>query len=408
MAEGVSLEDGDPDLKALPKEALTKSLGRFLRYARFVNRIELTMHNSPSVRFMESFDAIVKHTETNTLFPNLLSFTMESYYNPGLRLDWAVELLSGSLLEIRYKPLLASCPPLPLKVALFWLESIALKCPNVQTLELHPYNPWVEWNESVPRDVHKADALIRGDFHKPLTRLTHLRRLYVSTYLTDRKDLTALSRLPNLETLDVCSGQQLDAMVIVPELPADSFPSLRHLALRNLHWEELHDIYKTPALVRSLHSLCLVVGPQPDPEEGPAEFQIIDNWLPIYVLNATFQQLNKLTLVFEILDRGQIVQLFESDLDALSSLPLEYIQVRGAIVEHDPDESTPCALLASLWPTVKEIHFWDQSATAADLVHFTALPHLRHLTLDLRIRPISADLTIPIIRQTVFRVLQCS
>ncbi|KAG8796711.1 hypothetical protein FRC12_005805 [Ceratobasidium sp. 428] len=356
---------------------------------------------------MESFDTIVKHTEANTLFPNLQKFSIESYYDPELMLDWAIGLLSSSLLEIRYKPLLASCPPLPLKMALFWLEYIALRCPNVQTLELHPYSPWVEWNEGVPHDVREADALIRGDFHKPLTRLTHLRSLYVSAYLTGKDDMNALSALPNLERLDICSGRQLDAMVTVSELPADSFPSLRHLALRNLQWEDLDNIYQTPALVQSLHSLYLVVGPQPEPED-PAEVRVIENWLPIHELATTFRRLTSLTLVFEALDRGQIVELFEPELDAISSLPLEYIQVRGATVEQDPFESTPCELLASLWPTITEIHFWDQSATPADLIHFTTLPHLRQLTLNLRIRPISANLPIPINKQTMFRVLQCS
>ncbi|KAG9121065.1 hypothetical protein FRC07_003119 [Ceratobasidium sp. 392] len=382
-------------------------LSRFSKYARFIKHLELTVFEDSCIRSVKNSGALLAYAQTNTVLPNIRTFILESYYDSRSKLDWAVALFSSSLIEIRCKSVPGGHPPLPLQTALLWLESIASKCPNVQTLELHPYSPWVDWDENAPLEARETNALIRTRFRAPLARLTQLRNLHINAYLTGREDVSTLSRLPQLERLEICSGQQLDAMVIMPNFLPESFSALRYLALRNLQLGDLENIYRAP-LLESLNSFYLVVGPQPDPEEGPARYGRLLNWFPIWEAEAKFRQLSSLTLIFEILDYGETVVLYEDELHSLAALPLRYIFVRGATAQDDSGSLTSSELLASLWPAIAEIHFPDQPATTEDLIHFAGLINLRHLTLNLVITAAPMDVSLPMNRSSEFRVLQCS
>ncbi|KAG9090466.1 hypothetical protein FRC06_001040 [Ceratobasidium sp. 370] len=376
---------------------------RFLEYAKFIKHLELENYEHSDVNFVKNSHALLKYAETNVLLPKIQSLSIESYYNPSSTFDWAVGLFSNSLVELRCKPTPDVLPPLSLEATLHWLESIPSRCPNLETLEIYPYS---DWGDEIFEWVHEYDHSIQDRFSKPLRLLTQLRSLHFNTFLTTPDLMLALASLPKLEQLEICNGRHLELIVSSPNLTPDSFPALRHLKLRDLQDKDFHNIWNTKFLIRNLVSLHLVFNPLPNHEWPSIRFRSLVRLLPP---PHKLSQLTRLVIDIEILGNGHSKILDNSDLEAISSLPLEYVFIRGAQVDPNGSEGkSPCEILAGMWPSIQELHWLDQPATSRDLVYFAALTCLRLLTLNVKLMPAPKDVDDAIAGPDTFRVLECS
>ncbi|KAG8703373.1 hypothetical protein FRC09_004198 [Ceratobasidium sp. 395] len=370
----------------LPKDISAKNFDRFSLYARSIKRLDLKISKLQEIRSVRNSDSLLEYAESNAILPTLRSLTIESYFHPDLKHDWVVALFSSSLLEIRCKPSPDASPPLSISATLSWLEYIALRCPQLETLELHPYSnlPELELNDEVPDWEREDEDFTRESFAGPLSQLEQLRTLHINTYLTLPSHVAAISSLPNLERLEIYTAHQLEAVVTHANLTNGSFPMLKHLELRNLQNSDINSIWRMEPLIQKLQSLYLIIDPQPEPEEEWIEWDGLNRWFPPSVVS-NLTQLTHLTLAIEFLDDVEIKFISEDSLQHLLPLPLEYFFVRGAQIDPDTFDgvSSPCQILASLFPNIQELHWPDQPATPQDLIHFTYLPNLRHLTLNI-------------------------
>ncbi|KAG8796709.1 hypothetical protein FRC12_005803 [Ceratobasidium sp. 428] len=418
MIKGTTYDNGFWRSLVLPKKILHENFCRFSIYAKFIKHLELKISESRDIRSVRNSLSLLDYADSNTILPRLQSFTIESYFNSNSRLDWAAALFSSSLLEIRCKPSEHALPPLSINATSLWLKHIAIKCPNLETLELHPYSnlPDMEIEGEVPSWRYEEEDSTRDSFTEPLSRLKQLRALRINTHITGRDHMKAISSLPNLERLGICTSHHPDSMLILrqADLTENSFPMLRCLELCNLLESDMDNIWQAESLIQKLQSLCLVLNPLPKPGVLPNQFGELGDWLHFNLI-PKFSQLTHLTLILEFSENGEIEAMDEAELSTLLPLSLEYFSVRGAQVYpnsepgDDGDEiKHPCELLASLWPNIQELHWPDQPAASRDLIYFAALPHLRRLTLNMKLMPTPQDIDNIAAGPDTFEVLKCS
>jgi hypothetical protein len=374
-------------------------------YTRTTKRLTL---RTQAVRVTNS-SVLRSYALKSTLLPRLASLSVDAQAYPDCELGWIPALFCSSILEIKIVPrsvdLLPSMTP---TICADWLDAIAVICPELHTLCVYPYSPWLEWDESAPAGVQEAEEDIRGGLHIKLARLTQLRHVSINMYMTRHNDMAILGGFPHLECLEIRGPHQLGECMVVNFLEQNCFPELQRLAIHHTAW---HDIYDTlnPSnpLLHGLATLDLVVDPRPvDPDE-PDDYEGISCWLYRRLGEMTCP-LTSLTIRFDLCPNNDLGFVSREDLELLARLPLEYASFHKVYIDGF-GEDDPCLLLAETWPKIVELHWPDQRATTADLVHFESLPNLQHLTLDLQLTPAS-DLNYPLIPNgtEIFHTLECS
>ncbi|KAF8595154.1 hypothetical protein BDV93DRAFT_576276 [Ceratobasidium sp. AG-I] len=373
-------------------------------YTKFTKCLVIQGKPGCKIKHAASLISYAKHT---ALLPQLRHLSVRSLEYSEDQFDWVAALFCNSLLQINVIPNLDAPPPLSLSTATLWLDEMSTKCPNLHVLSLYPYSEWREWDDDMPGAVRQIKTNFHDEIHVPITKLTQLHRLSVNMYLTGKETFTAIARLPNLECLKIGITYREDTMILPPAPVEGFFPKLQHLSLHHLNLEDMITALSTEYLLRGLASLDLMVDPRPFFEEAAIwEWE----WSTWGTLGQNLRQATWLKICFgdddDILSR---ITISQNDFEHLANIPLRHIFMRNALLNKYSMEEPSCALLARTWPNITHLHMLDQPAEMEDLIYFSSLPHLCHLTLDLTIRSVN-DLT-----QSPqasgpegFRILKCS
>jgi hypothetical protein len=360
------------------------SLRRFRMFTRTTKRLTLRTQADP----VTNSSVLRSYALKTTLLPRLVSLSMDAQAYPNCELDWIPALFCSSILEIKIIPqsvdLLSSMTH---TICAEWLDAIAAICPELHTLCVYPYSPRVQWDESAPAGVQEAEEAIQDRFRIQLAKLTHLRHVSINPCMSMREDMVTLGGFPHLECLEIHGSHQPGTCAFVSNLAQSCFPKLQRLSLHHTSYSDLgYVLSRLNPLVRDLTTLDLIVDPRPVYHNRPLIYEKVAFMLYQNLSNKTYP-LTRLAIRFDICPDDNLGTISQPDLRVLSRLPLEYVSFHKVHVYGWHNGDDPCRVLTDTWRNIAELHWPNQPANAQDLVHFSSLPNLRNLTLDLQLSP---------------------
>ncbi|KAJ1305791.1 hypothetical protein OPQ81_010521 [Rhizoctonia solani] len=225
------LPDGDTHLEYRLKHKFIRkhrpvdaqSLTRFNLYAPYVKQL------AEGLGSHRRWKKLFKLVDTRPILPNLKVFKVSiSSWNPDPA-PYIAACLTPTLVEINYSLDVISFME-PQHFSNF-VSNIAQQCPNIRSLKLG-----YATRRIIIGPIHAAELA------NSLGQLYNLRALELGLIAFDAKVLTALSSLPNLESLIISEAPNTYPLPMdpVPEdqwkrvdifLPHDSFPNLQHLGI---------------------------------------------------------------------------------------------------------------------------------------------------------------------------------
>lgn len=373
-------------------------------YTKFTRYLDIRAN--PGCKIQKA-SVLVSYAKGFVLLRCLQRLSVRSLTYSEHQFDWVTALFYDSLLEISVIPNLDVPSPLSLSTVALWLDTVAIKYPKLYSLSIYPYSEWVAWDEYLPASVSQVKDKFWKESHVPMAKLTQLRRLSISMYLTERETLTAIANLPNLEHLEIGITHQNDTLIMMPS-PADGlFHKLKHLALHYISRQNIFSALSTSYLMGNLTSLDLVVHPKPIFEEDWVDN--VNMWI-WEELGKTLRQTTHLQICFDLIAGDQpSSMILDEDIAQVAHLPLEHFLVRKALLDEDVIEGYPCEPLTGTSPNFRHLHWPDQPVKMTDLFYFASLPHLCHLTINLNIRPVEDRAPSPELSGSeTFRILECS
>lgn len=269
---------------------------------------------------------------------------------------------------------------------------ITERCPSLHTLGLFPGMRWVHRPNKPALKIGEEDddedtsllLMLGKPFHHYLGNMQNLRFLTTNTTLINPAPLLSLSKLPFLESLDICSlfSANFQTGVLEVPLPAGSFPALKRLAVRFLGVSELSTLWNMLPLVENLTCLefqfnFFEVG---DPDSMASWFS--STFFPLVC--ARSPHVNNLAIKLADGD-SESDDPYEFNLgfyEQMALLPLQYVSFRW-LSSSVADTEAFYARLGVFWPEVIELNLHEEYVQPKDLRHFAALSKLECLTISL-------------------------
>ncbi|QRV88357.1 fanconi anemia group M protein [Ceratobasidium sp. AG-Ba] len=387
-----------PELR-MPSRLTFDHFSRFNRYAQGM----ITLDLQTSEHHVSDGNALLAYAARHTLLPQLQRLLIRTGSINSEELDWIAALFSPSIQEIRFIPSPGTESPLTSDRTLYFLESISRKCPRLEVLEIHPFDDWLDWNDEPDgKNVPDVDPRLQNRFWEPLARLENLRSFYTNPYLAQLQDMATFSSFPTLELLDLSKGGPFTEIIRLDDT-CDLFPSLRHLALRNLKVAHHEAFWDRAPFLHTLESFHLVIGPQDHNSE-------LYEWFPPGMNVDTFTRLSRLTIHIQAFHPEALVVIGLQELACIALLPLRFLCILGVFLDGDTDDQGErwSKVLARWWPDMEELHWSAQSANLLDLSHFAVLDKLQHLTFNLKMTR-APNIMPPVLnRSIVFKRLETS
>ncbi|KAG9100993.1 hypothetical protein FRC06_003464 [Ceratobasidium sp. 370] len=337
---------------------------RFDYYAPFVKYLEVYPSNGRNYQVL-GWRRLLTYAQNHNLLPSLVRLTLSSFPVPSHdQFLWIQTFLSSSLNTIKVIPdPVEGFPEISSLVAGSLLGQIINNCPNVQNLSLFP--------STVPPYSSEINGYVIADFCDKTfySRLHSLRltELGCTTQILTQEWIHVLEGLPLLERLEVYS---ITADITVPKLLSP--PTLKHFGLYATDWDEVEKIWA----LNIFATLTSVAVSLRDHDDFDLEFN--DSWGRDFIALICSQSP---TLTSISIDFGPAEYALNnlSPLASMAKLPLatacfkSLSSMRDEVVEN----------MASVFPMVTKLEFYDMVFTFDELIHFAKLPHLQHLVIGL-------------------------
>lgn len=235
---------------------------RFNIYASSIKHLEIvsSSKNNTSLRLGENAQSFLALAQAVTLTPNLTKLAVVvSEDKAEEHVHWVELFLSPSLLDIElvYYHDRSRWVGLEGISVLGLLEKISSKCPNLQHLEVFPSGSVTDDTFDGSTTPNPENMALLDSMRTQMSSFRNLRTFKSSVFILRPGILSALGELPHLETLSV-DGNYREEHIVGLALPDSSFPSLRTLELRNLHWANLRYLSDFASLVHRLTKIRMV------------------------------------------------------------------------------------------------------------------------------------------------------
>ncbi|KAG9073992.1 hypothetical protein FS749_014501, partial [Ceratobasidium sp. UAMH 11750] len=366
---------------------------RFDQYAHFVKRLDIL----PSHRFayrIHGWRELSEQAKRRVLLPNLLELNVGSYSTGTHDLFlWTRAFLSPSLtsivVEVGPKYKYNVLPTIPSLVAKSLLGHIEATCRELQHLQIFPAAP----PEHGARQEHSSFAVAdfwERSFYERLGGF-RLKALGCTTELLSPEWIHILGDLPLLESLDLYAVHGA-----IADIEPATLPSLKKLALHSI----------SPGLFNAVDDLGLLAG------LNSLYISFKDSVLR---KNHSWQN----SLVSPICRNSPELAMLELEFDypslygpgllsfrPMAALPLVDVRLKGSL-DLDYDDLDQ---LATIWPMATRFELYHPGTRFCfnDLVYFTKLPRLRHLTLNLARRAGISFLDMPVSPSSTLQIFEIS
>ncbi|KAG9127669.1 hypothetical protein FRC07_011053 [Ceratobasidium sp. 392] len=443
-----ALGDGKKDEKDI-KVLTENDFSRFNVYAPWIKHLEVCKDRKTlwDIRM----GALSRYTVARTLLPNVMSITCTNTDRTAT-IPWVLPFLSPSLRRLQFATLTpVFSPKLRMAESFTLLHILSEKCPNLQTLAIHPeLDKRKQDTEAyalgcVPEDSRaKLKDQIQHGLTPFIACISPLVSFASSSMILDQACFTTISTWPLLESLSI-TLDPLQGRYEVPELPDTAFPSLKSLAL---YWlpdmKTFRMFWNTPVLVSKLTSVKLL--PSGDLCREKGRFNRI--LLPIFT-TLVERSPNLQDLWFEAVDPDAMRAWYSVPIStievlkklALQRLYIEAVDLREAAPDEDNDDgkgneedeenedgdedededdeprvdrcTDVAERLTTMFPNLKELSLPRQRSSFSDLPTFQSkMPELEVLRFDFELWSLSkttVDLeSIPRYRQSPFKILEAN
>ncbi|KAF8604350.1 hypothetical protein BDV93DRAFT_522462 [Ceratobasidium sp. AG-I] len=387
LLQATSTKDGGVEVFILPYASIA-DFSRFDVYAPLVKTLRVHPEDGGPIS-VSPWRTLVLRTHDGPLLPSLSSLIFESSPDSyDSQLMWISVLACSSLRSIEtiydFRPDGAQISFSTMSII---SKLIIERCLSLHTLALFPGvrtfhrpNKFVRIGEEDDEEQYALSLMLGKPFHHYLGNMHNLRFLTTNTTLINPTPLLSLSKLPFLESLDICavSERYKPTGVLEVSLPEGSFPALKHLAARFLDTTELLMIWNMLPIVQNLTRLELqfnyIHADQPD----SCVMWFSSNFFPL-VCNRSLH-LTDLTISLGQGD-SETDEPYELSLgffEQMAHLPLQNVSL-GWLVSSEADVQTFYARLGAIWPGVVNLKFTEEYVQLDYLQYFTALPKLECL-----------------------------
>ncbi|KAG8706656.1 hypothetical protein FRC09_002296 [Ceratobasidium sp. 395] len=327
--------------------------------------------------------ALISRARSQALLPNLHTLVMQTScdrHGPDQPM-WVGAFASPSLVNLLITPSEpGEAPTISYEAASVLMKNILPHVSQLQTIGLFPDYQVGRYGDE--GESNFLAMLSEDHFYMYLAGATSLRHLSGSLAWTGNESLLILGKLPYLETITMSladeAGMDLDF-----QLPEDSFPSLRGLFFHKMDpiFASL-TLHLTP-LLRGLTSLHLhIIMGLVDETEFEHDLWLAEMFFPCL---ADAPHVENLKIYVEGDAKDGVIEPFEIDepvLDIMSHLPLQYLQLRGLVLDSEALQMD----LNSVWPLLTHLEIPAQPVSLAGLPKFIAISCLQHLEVQLDLR----------------------
>lgn len=326
--------------------------------------------------------------QESALLPNLKEFSLyHNFKQDEEPILWVSAFISPSLTSfnaVRVQRGLSAATSSTLSII---LKLVARDCPNLEslTLFLGSSNP-----------SQDSSSFLRIILEEPISRtwrnFQNLCSLVTDVNALNADSLSSLGQLLCLATLEIRgmaqnhphTAERLPDSVRNVTLSEDSFPGLRQLTIRELHFDDIITVWDLKPLVKGLTHFKLIA--QRSTTESATAQQLSSQFLAILHLRSP--QLTDLSIKFMPGTSKEkiLVGLDLVHFKCLAMLPLQRVEITDVLLcnpESPSDEPPIAGQIAAFWPNIVELRLPDQHMSLAHLHYFSALPYLRHLALDI-------------------------
>ncbi|KAG8737864.1 hypothetical protein FRC12_016994 [Ceratobasidium sp. 428] len=348
----------------LPNPSNT-NFGRFDYYASLVKHLNV-FGDGTCYLGIHGWDLLSKRAHAQTLFPNLLSITVQEYFPEPYseeQLRQVLDLISPSLVSYWYQqPTIKTFPLRASKTEVMALFDLLIeRCSIIKRLAIYP------GGSQVYRNLPTAFA------SQPLS---HLRELSGSAALVASDLLVVIGALPRLEYLAI-HACDLYLPPLPEELPLASFPALKRLFFSTWYLEDALKLAQLKPLLCQLEFLELKLEPHVA-DEGPGARKhilalthtVLSFWLENTVcLRTLYMNVDPYGNRSEVPDFARLPKILKRITELqIQTLHLNGLSINPVIFHNHLD-----------WSHLKNLHLPDQYVSLWRLCRFAALPCLEYL-----------------------------
>ncbi|KAF8604782.1 hypothetical protein BDV93DRAFT_543772 [Ceratobasidium sp. AG-I] len=359
----------------------TIDMSRFNTYAPFIKHLEIvsSAENGTSLRLGENAQSFLASARTATLTPNLAKLAVVvSEINSEEHVHWVEMFLSSSLLDIELVYYSGTSRWVGLNSAsvLGLLEKISYRCPNLQQLEVFPSGGVTDDRFDGSTTPNPEQLELLDSLRARISSFRNLRTFKSSVFILRPGILSALGELPHLEMLSI-NGNCRESHIVGLALPDSSFPALRTLELRNLHWANLQYLSSFTPLVRQLTKIVMTHADDNGfwHYEWDEEIENEGDWTMDLVSNMAKNTPLLTSLAVHYGGTDSIANLSSDWLPSLQALGLKHLSLQNVEFECSWREFT------SVLPNLEEFQASELSFGAISQLA-KRLPRLRLLELD--------------------------
>ncbi|CAE6535573.1 unnamed protein product [Rhizoctonia solani] len=368
-----------------PKE---EHLDRWYMYAPFVRQLEIFEDNSPYF-YIPTFPALLSYSRKKVLLPNLTKLVLNPKEPQVMNYLFWVNVLGSSSLRI----LQASYQSGPMPIVSNDRESTVMqaiveRCPNLTTLGFFSY----PYAEPVDNEYDKIFMRYPQPMQNFLPKATSLTNLIGSVSFLLPQSLDTLSRLPNLERLEIhypqkSTREDIDGLGRVT-LPSTAFPRLRQLVLCNLIQYGADFIWDLQPLVHKLAVVGIKFNPYPRRQQNEWALRKL-----IPTICERSPSISELLLDFDCdsqegIGLPHMCKFDDTVFNTIARLPLTRLEIMHARLD-GPDVVFK---LTRTWPNLEVLRWTAQHVKVQELQEFAAfLPRLKHLGVEVNMTPLPED-----------------
>ncbi|KAG8745919.1 hypothetical protein FRC10_006723 [Ceratobasidium sp. 414] len=351
---------------------------RFRKYAPLVRHLEIYGKDTEQY-VIPSWWRLMKHARDKTLLPNLVALTLKtSSPSSSEIMMWIRAFLSPTLVKIAVIPFSPNQHTLISYLeASTLLRYIDTTCPSLKHLSLFPNREDAASYKTSQYDGHTVMHFWDSSLPRQLARLQSLRELHTTTEVLMPHALSHLAGLPHLETLAIYPTTH-------PFTPKkrtldNPFPALQRFILNWAHHTLFAEVWQLRVFehVTSL-ALTFVTHPKTPNEEvlwtSSLMALIRDNSPNLTSLSIDFHFACGCGNTTDISPRSVILPMKE--------LPLHELELVSARLK--PLNTTDAwSLVPTVWSQLTVLKLPDELVAARELMWFSELLNLEHLTVNL-------------------------
>lgn len=277
------------------------------------------------------------------------------------------------------------------------LNLVTQRCPGVENITMY-LGPPDDSFAFAPAQTTALHVLLGAPMSHTWLNARNLQSLVTDVFALDASSFLALGELPYLGSLEIRklsgryhndSEERLPNTVQTMTLSNNSFPSLRHLAIHEIHKDDISLLWNHKPLVEKLNRVELtILSLAPGrmfKDELVQNEPFLTPFLPALCVGSP--QITEL-----VIDNPEgtpemgVLRLDMEHIKCFASLPLQRIKLVGIhIVCVAPDGAAQSFAehAANLWPMVVDLNLFNQKVYPTALHHFSSIPSLRCLVVSL-------------------------